>query len=796
MPVAAIIFIVLCGIAGLAIDSSRDYLSKRDAQNAADFGALAAAKQMAVSGNLSSVVVSGSNPVIAAHDFTANNGFASIYSTGCDLSSGGAFSASWFDVGGLPCTATSGFTNKVTVRSPAINVPGSPVPTLCLGAAQYSCVQVVITTKVAELFAAVLGVPTAYVTVAGTAHATLPGVVYNTPPPNALVLYEPYSGCGAPSQCFNSTKPASRANLACGTNDNCPTFWTNPNAGVDIYGYDGAVLTPATDETTVQSNGAMVIQARSSLCDPYGGATCAHNTVVGSGGFAVPGGTPVYCSTYGAGATGNSTPCTTTGQSGLQELDSAETSFRTASYWTPSVQTSALTNCGALILNGGPIAGSCASAQEPYLITPGIYQYIVINHGTYEFDPGLYDITGSAPVDTATGSSYSANGIDHSREGAADFDLCAGGQPNSCSTLTAGVWIGHGGGSYGAYVPPISGTCVGSTGGGSSGGGGDATVVSGSGVVFRLESNAGGFVSTHEVTNLALSGAGVGALSAVGGSPLLFDNEGSTFVHLDAASSKQNGVQGVLYQSPTANAGGFEVNFGLAKNPNAAISGQVLAYSFTSFGTAGTLDFRNGYGAGAVGGIATSGKNETSLISKVTLLAGNPGFSVLTVSYTDEWSLDGYDVYLKVNNGNPVFFSQGIWNPVPAAGAPLPPTGNNPGDQHPAYIDPANPGPYTVNPIDSTDWTYAIPNSGNSTFELQGSWTWGHQSDIAGAASGTYTASASYTFPTPNGNYVAINTFLTDGDHCGDYATANYTFKNVGSPGGGSQSVGTVQLVQ
>jgi hypothetical protein len=234
----------------------------------------------------------------------------------------------------------------------------------------------------------------------------------------------------------------------------------------------------------------------------------------------------------------------------------------------------------------------------------------------------------------------------------------------------------------------------------------------------------------------------------------------------------------------------------MASSPNAAITGQVLAYSFTTFGQSGRLDFTTGYGSGAVPGIATSGKNEPSIISSVTLSAGAPGFSVLTVNYTDEWAMDGYTNYLKVNNGAPVFFSQGIWNPTPPPGAPVPPNGNNPGDQHPAYPNPASPGPYSVNPVDSTDWTYAIPGSGGASFELKGSWIWGHQSDIPGANRGNYPASAIYTFPTPVGTYVAITVFLSDGDRCGDYALANYTFKNVGPPGGGSQGLGTVDLVQ
>jgi hypothetical protein len=43
---------------------------------------------------------------------------------------------------------------------------------------------------------------------------------------------------------------------------------------------------------------------------------------------------------------------------------------------------------------------------------------------------------------------------------------------------------------------------------------------------------------------------------------------------------------------------------------------------------------------------------------------------------------------------------------------------------------------------------------------------------------------------------VAISVFTTDGDHCGDYDIANYTFKNTGLPAGGTQTVGSVSLVQ
>jgi hypothetical protein len=794
LPIGAIAFLLMCGLAGLAIDSSRDYLVKRQAQNAADFATLAAAKQLSLSGNLSGPLAPNSNPVKAAHDFAANNGFNTIYSNGCDNSSGGAFTATWFDIG-VPCNATSGFTNKVTINSPPVGFFGYPAPAACSGAGQFSCLQVVITAAIPQLFTSILGIPTAYVTVGATAQVTLPASAFSSPPPNALVLYQPQSGCDIhQQQCFDETMPVGRTQLACtGGTNNCPTFWTT--ASVDIYGYDGATLTPAGDLTTLQSNGDLVIQQRTTICDPYNGAVCAHNTVIGAKGFATAGGSNVYCQKYGAGAA-FITPCTTTGQLNLQELDASQTGFSPQFYWTPTVDTSGLRACGALILNGGQVSGPCADAQEPYEIDPGIYGYIVINHGTYEFNQGLFDITGSAPVNTAAGAGYTANGIDHSRETAADFDLCTGGSP-PCPNLTAGIWIGHGGGSSGAYVPPTSGTCVGSVGGGSSGGGGDNTIITGSGAVFRLERGAGGFVSTNEVQGLSLSGAGVGALAAVGGSPLLIDEENSSFIHLDAHAASGNLITGIVFQTPSAAGGGVEMNLGMTSGGGrSALLGQILAYSFTAFGQSGRMDFRSGYGSSSLPGIATSGKNETSIINSVSLAAaaGQPNFSTLTVNYTDEWSMDAYDTYIKVNNGSPTFFSQGIWTTTPGPGSPLPPPGNNPGDQNPQY--PTSSGAYTINSTNPPDWTYNIPNSGGASIEVTGSWTWGHESDIPGANSGNFTAQVLYTFPNPSGNYVAISIFTTDGDHCGDYDIANYTFRNTGLPAGGSQTVGSVSLVQ
>jgi Flp pilus assembly protein TadG len=804
LPIAAAAFLVLCALAGLAVDASRDYLIKRQAQNAADFAVLAASKQMTLSGNLNSPIASNSATVTAAHDYAANNGFKTIFSTGCDVASSTSFTTTWFDVAGLSCGAAGGFNNKVTVNSPPISLPGSPVPLACQGSGKFSCVQVVITARIAELFTTALGISSAYVTVGASGQAILPSSSFDAPPPNALVIYQPQTDCDAKKQqCFDETKPAGRAQLSCsGGANNCPTFWVRPGTAPKIYGYDGSILTPPGDYTAVRSNGDMVIQDRTTICDSYGGAKCSPNVAIGSSGFAVAGGAKLSCSKIGGGGAGF-TPCTTSGQSNLNEIDSNQANWSTPGYWYPTVDTSKLTYCGSLILNGQAMYGPCANPQEPYLIGSGTYDYIVINHGNYEFDSGLYNITSKAPVNTLSYAGYTANGIDHSREWAADFDLCTDGLPTSCPGLTAGVWIGRGGGSYSPYQGPTPGSCTNGV-AGSGGGGGDQTVVSGSGVVFRLGPNSGGFVTTHEVTGLTLAGAGVGALAAVGGSPLLFDMENSSFIHLDSSQPGSgvppNTTSGIIYQTPNATGGGVEFDpsmggFDVGGNELPAIQGQVLAYSLTVFGQAGgTMDFSNGYGGGSVPGIGTSGRDENFIIGAVSLKAGAPGYSVLTVNYQDEWMMDGYDVYVKINNGSPQFFSQGIWNTTPGPGSPLPPPNNNPGDANPAYPNSGTPGQYTIK--GGSDWVYTVPGGNGSTIEAKGNWAWGHQNTIAGATQANYTAQLIYTFPNPAGNYLSVTVFFLDGDRCGDYAYTNYTFRSTGGPGPGQQTIGSVHLVQ
>ncbi|TMB99039.1 MAG: hypothetical protein E6J40_05080 [Chloroflexi bacterium] len=133
---------------------------------------------------------------------------------------------------------------------------------------------------------------------------------------------------------------------------------------MSIYGFDGSTLSPAADLTALQSNGDMVIQQRTTVCDPYAGAACAKNTVIGARGFAIPGGSNIYCSKFGAGAA-IITPCNTTGQSAPQEIDGNQTTFQPLSYWKPTIDTTGLKGCGSLVLNGGPVAGPCADTNEP-----------------------------------------------------------------------------------------------------------------------------------------------------------------------------------------------------------------------------------------------------------------------------------------------------------------------------------------------------------------------------------------------------------------------------------------------
>ena len=857
----ALVVLVLClmvvlGFAGLAVDAGHTYLIKRDVQNAADAAALAAGKQLY--GSLQTAPPSASRPgaAQAAWAYASNNGYATTYSTSsCFTDSGSGssetFTATWVDTGS--CSTPSGANTVVTVHDPPVTAPdGTAVPVACTGTTRFNCFQVLIESKVVNYIMPVFGFNSTTVTANAVVIATPLGQVTGNPPPYAVYLYEP-----APA--FDGTKPASRTQLNCpeGSTEStitCPTFWTE-NGSPTIVGAGGG-----TEAAAVNSAGDLVIQGQTTICD--GNYTCTKNQTQASGaqGFAVQTGSTVWCKQLNGASTG----CTTSVEPALQQLWGQQVGYTTQS-WAPVVDTSGLADCGSLdlILNGQSVASAtsgtaCApDASSPYSIEPGRYHSIVINHGTYEFESGMYDIVGKAPVNKTgpatgcqTSTAYTANGVDHCRESnATDVDLCN--TPNNaqaCPDLTAGVWIGHGGGTYGAYAPPTASSCAGGT-PGTDGGGGDATIVSGSAVVFRLESTSGGFVTTGDVSLVSLHSPGpdqtlpAGSVSGPSGTtgsiPMLIDEENNAYIHLDAGQPPKGPPQqfsdfsGIVYQTESATGGGVEIaaDMGATGGTGSSLQGQVLAYSFTTWGNGTAVDFSQGYGSSAPP-ISTSGHAETSVITSpapaVTAAVdrgGNPisGYETFTVHYADEWAMDAYDSYVRVNNGSPVFFSQNEWGPQPGSGAALPPEGSannlNPNDStgppvmaawpvYPTsqstvtYGNGAAAAGYTAYLDSSTnvydDWVEALGSGATTSyFETLGSWTWGHQKDISSTqTSGSYEAAIKYTFPTPAGTNLSITIFLTDGDHCGDYATASYTFANIGQPNGGSQSGGTVELIE
>ncbi|HYM50416.1 MAG TPA: pilus assembly protein TadG-related protein [Candidatus Limnocylindrales bacterium] len=779
IPIIALILVVLIAFAGLAIDGVHVYLVRRQAQNAADAAALAGGKWLIATGGLWSAPPHGTDkPVTAAHDLAGINGFTTILDSSCDAWSPTSFTTTWVDAGG--CRG-NGFSSKVTVNSP----PHGSLPPDCV-TVPYNCIQVTVTSQFPNYLMGVLGIPTSTVAATATVLAQPPSNAFPTPPPVALYLYEPpAAACAAPMQCYDPTRAASRVQLNC---VNCPTFWSRPNAGPVIGGLNGKLLASAADQPALQANGDMLIQDNTTICDPYGGATCAQGVATGAMGFGLAGGAKLYCSGFGGGSANGLTGCTTSGPSPLGRIYGNEVGF-TPETWSPNVDTSNLPHCGALVLNGDTVSRSLGGADaacyppssEPYLIMPGIYTYIVVNHGAYEFQAGLYDITAVAPQ----------SAISHGHESSADYDLCAG--VAGC-TASAGIWIGYG---SNGYVPGSSGgsNCLGSPG---SGGGGDATNVTGSSVSFRFESTSSGFVSTHEVQSVRLTAPGVGASKAVNGVPLLFDVENPTAtVHLDAAppaNGKASGYTGVVYQTKNATGGGVEINPGLGGS-KPALSGQVLAYSFNTFGSRGpALDFSQGYGTASAPVISSGGFNETSILTAETFADLGNGVGRLTLQYADEWALDAYDAYVKINGGNPIFFSQGIWTSTPQT---PPPAVNVPGDSNPAYPaaaqDVNNQYAKTVDVNGLPDWTYKLADG--STFEVTGNWTWGHERSISGAQTASNTATLIYTFTAPPGSTIDVLVFMTDGDRCGDYVSADKIFNNVSNPQAGQQSAGGVLLI-
>jgi len=790
--IVAFVLLVLVGFAGLAIDGGHLYLVRRGSQNATDAAALAAAKWLVAGGGALYSPPSSSNDsaLKAAHDLAGINGFGTTLSTTCDSTSATQFRTRWFDPSVTDC-ATTDFNTRIDVNSP----PTGKLPDDC-SAVPYNCIQVSITRRTPTFLMRVLGIPMSWTTTTAIAFAQPAGPLIGTPPPTALYLYEPTkASCTQPGQqCFDPTKPPARQLLSCG-GGNCPTFWAAPNSSPLIAGLDGTSLNNRPDQTAMASNGDMVIQSDTTFCDPYalGSSACSPGVVTGNLGFSIAPGAKLFCSTF-VGSTNGLTGCTATGQPSLATVYGNETGFFQRT-WTPKIK-APTNNCGTLVLNGQSVASTGTPCQppasDPYTIQPGIYNSIVINHGIYFFEAGLFDITGVAnPAD-----------IQHGNETALDWDLCNGAP--SCN-LSAAVWIGHGNGPFTPGVAPTPGPCSVFT---SPGGGGDDTNVTATGASFRLRT--GGFVSTHEVQAVNLTAPGLGALmEAVGGAPLLFDLENNSFVHLDAAPAQppsdsspgySSSFTGILYQNPSATGGGVEVNPGL-NGATAALTGQVLAYSFTTFGSSGpAIDFSKGWGTGSSPIVVPGGHNEQEILTGTSFKDLGKGIAQLQVNYNDEWALNAFDAYVQINSGTPIFFSKGIWqNQNPSS---VPPNPNTPGDSNPARPNPLQDvnKQYTIaatsTPINA-DWTYNFGNDGSGrSFRIVGNWTWGHEQDIPGAKTKKNVATLYYTFPAPPGATINVTIYMNDGDSCGDNASANLTFTNVSNPGAGQQTSGSVSLIQ
>jgi Flp pilus assembly protein TadG len=879
LVIFAMVFVILVGFAGLSIDGSQDYLTHRHAQNASDAGALAAATVFShIAATLSSPPAGQADAAVkAAHDIVAANGFPTTYPTTCEgtttttpnpfFPSGSlqVYTATWFDTPTTPpggCNATSGYQTKVTLRVP----PSNPPPGACQDSISqknptYSCVQVDVEQHITHYLMGALGIPfaTASGSAAVYAKQVVPGQAFSKVPPVAVYLYEPYGKagsvtCATGNQCFDGTKPPSKSQLSC---VNCPTLWTRPGTNPTFNGIDGVnALSPSADQLALFSNGDMLLQANTKICDTYNAnVACTSNPA--RLGYTVTPGSTLYCHTQ-VGSTVVGPVCSGSPNTTLM---GDETGPIPTFNWTPA-PTLPTNNCGGLVLNGEAITSasfvggitdaSCIPpAADQYTILPGVYTFIVINHGSYVFERGLYDITSTAKVTAATlnpAGQFASDGIDHSAETtAADFDLCNTGTPNGCPTLTAGVWIGQGNLASHPASAGNSSTCSpGQPQSGTQGGGGPNTVITGSGVSFRFESTSAGFVSTNEVTAIDIDGPSPGSMPAIGGAPLLFDMESPTATtHLDSHGTTTingtlvaSGFAGLIFQTQSATAGGVELNPALSGTTDPAVSGQIDAYSLTTFGGTGTgVDFSSGYGtAGSV--IVPTARNEPQIITPG--LGGNLGNTpqytltasgnteTLTINYADEFALDAYDSYFKINGGNPIFFSKPLWNPPPNPGDPLPPNGigNPPDDNRPAIPSTSNvgqpggnssTGTYTAFTAkktaaqvgQSSDWVFSgtdpslattVDNLGHYTFEVNGFWTWGHETVIPGntriADTGNKTAQV-FTFPKQPGATIQVQGYVTDGDRCGDFATFDLTLTQPGGPGGGSLQVpGGVQIMQ
>ena len=871
LPLVALGLVVITGFTGLTVDLGHQFVVKRQLQAAADAAALAAATTLgngAPTQLYTTPTAYNNAAVIAAHDYAASDGFATTipasaggssanyYSPAC-YSGGGVsnFREMFFDSSyGTSCASgfpPSGFNTAVQVNIPPQVLPGAPpIPSQCQAGSGSpdNCVQVVITYRVTNYIMGVFGQANEYLQAVATAYAN-PFGQGGAPLPQgySAYLYEPATGCTG--QCYTPTVAPSKGALSC---TNCPTMWAQNIGGqLNINSENGATLPTPTHLPAVVSAGHIVNQENNLIfCDTYGGVTCGNNSApAGSTGYSLGPSANLYCGGVNAG---NAVCTNTTPPGNLQKVTGNSTTYSAQAYPMPTPATP-VNNCGGLILNGDPITSAnnppvffdasghalssvnskCVpSPTEPYTIEPGQYQYIVINHGQYEFEGGLFYIYGTAPVDTATVSStVEANGIDHSQEQTGvqkDWDLCQAPVNNnpaaSCPTLTAGVWIGHGMGcggnnKCGAQVNSTGVTCNnGQVTGGTTGGGGDKTDITGSGVSFYFTAASAGLVSTAEVDSIVLTGPNVGALATVGNRPVLINMQNPTaWSHLDGNSGQNTQFSGMIYQTPSATGGGLDIDPGAGNHMSRPFTllGQVLVYSLDFFGSGnngngGAIDFTYGYGSASTTPTG-AGNNETSLVTipSNALTSAGAGLEKLTVSYTDEWMLDAYDMSVQINSLATNYFSRPLWSIAPNgyvqgsySGVLPPQNGYTPSDANPRYMASGQGSPYYVPPAPYVAGTgtheYTLHTDQGQTddtvWDVSGDWSWGNQSNIAGANSQNYAASIAYTFPVPSGSTVNIQLHVVDGDHCGDYDNVSTTLANVSTPG--ASLPGGVVLVQ
>ena len=653
LPLLALALALLTGFAGLSVDLGNQFGQKRSGQTAVDAAAVVAANQLGVTkpGAVSTLPAWNDRPIAAAHDYVAANGFATSWpASGSQClpaahNTSSQFSEEFFDSGySGGCTATpSNFTREVLVNVPPLSYGGSSMPNACNASASPAgnpdnCVQVVLIQKVSNYIMQLFGMASQYITTFATGYDNPLG---NLPQPIAVQLYQNTSKQGTPAcsgagfQCFDENIAAQRTTLACSAaGDNCPTIFaggggTSPGSkkGGTIEGADGSVVTPSSGHITVASVAGDIVNDDNSLnfCDPDG-FTCKNGDTpnVGSLGFMQAAGSSLYCESLTSNPSGLlGKTCTSNGNSSpayaqpsLGPVAGNPVTYAAPATWSPcgSCFTAPASSCGGLILNGDAItaanvppvffnAPALGVAPVPLLasqipaacvppvssshtIMPGQYSYIAINFGSYTFGSGLYEITANAPVNLlALSALVEPNGIDHSQEQGGgntnvsnDWDLCNTGLVSGCAQ-TAGVWIGNGNSIW------------------KIGGGSGNTDVSGTGVSFHFDSSSGGFVSTGEVNSISLSGPNLGAMTAIGGLPTLFDieNANTGVAHLDGSSAS---FSGLVYQAKSSGGGGGGVEINPHKD-TATLLGQVIAYRLALFGSrAGmAIDF-SGYWSG------------------------------------------------------------------------------------------------------------------------------------------------------------------------------------------------------